>query len=157
MLRFWSQSGVGFLIQCILDHDQRHLVEFWKKQPANFNIIWLEWISYNSKTDFQIVWSRSSIFKFKSFSAQGCDFLRSNCLWKIFAWLIEDCREAIDWKEVNRTIKATAIRMTFFTMDRLSFLSASTKLDSFAFSIEADAHWARRQNFTQTPYKHNFS
>ena len=61
----------NFLIWCILDYAQRHLVDFWKKRPANFNFIWLEWNSYNSRTHFQIVWSCSSIFKLKSSSAWG--------------------------------------------------------------------------------------
>ena len=67
-----SQSAVGFLIRCILDYAQHHLVDFWKKRPANFNFIWLEWNSYNSSIQFHIVWSRSSIFKLKSSPAQGC-------------------------------------------------------------------------------------
>ena len=44
---------------------------FWKKRPANFNFIWLEWYSYNSSIQFHIVWSCSSIFKLKSSPAQG--------------------------------------------------------------------------------------
>ena len=63
------QGGVGFLIGYILDHTQPHLVDFWKKRPANFNFIWLEWNSYNSSIQICIVWSRSSIFKLKSSSA----------------------------------------------------------------------------------------
>ena len=70
-LVFWS--GVSFLIRCILDYTQCHLVDFWKKSPANFNFIWLEWNSYNSSIQIHIVWSRSSIFKLKSSPAQGCD------------------------------------------------------------------------------------
>ena len=61
----------NFLIRCILDYAQRHLVDFWKKRPANFNFIWLEWNSYNSSIQIHIVWSRSSIFKLKSSPAQG--------------------------------------------------------------------------------------
>ena len=62
----------NFLIRCILDYAQPHLVDFWKKRPANFNFIWLEWNSYNSSIQIHIVWSRSSIFKLKSSPAQGC-------------------------------------------------------------------------------------
>ena len=69
---FYSKSAVGFLIRCILDYAQCHLVDFWKKRPANFNFIWLEWNSYNSSIQIHIVWSRSSIFKLKSSPAQGC-------------------------------------------------------------------------------------
>ena len=65
------RSGVVFLIWFILDYVQHHLVDFWKKRPANFNLIWLEWNSYNSSIQFHIVWSRSSIFKLKSSQAQG--------------------------------------------------------------------------------------
>ena len=43
------RSDVRFLILCILDHAQHHLVDFWKKRPANFNFIWIEWNSYNSR------------------------------------------------------------------------------------------------------------
>ena len=53
------------MIRCILDYAQRHLVDFWKKRPANFDFIWLEWSSYNSSIQFHIVWSRPSIFKLK--------------------------------------------------------------------------------------------
>ena len=60
------------MIRCILDYAQRHLVDFWKKRPANFNFIWLEWNSYNSSIEIHIVWSRLSIFKLKSSPAQGC-------------------------------------------------------------------------------------
>ena len=67
---FWS--GVGFLIRCILDHGQRHLVDFWEKFPTDLDFIWIEQISYNSGVLFQIVWSRTSIFKHKSFSTEGC-------------------------------------------------------------------------------------
>ena len=69
---FWSQSAVGFLIRCILDYAQRHLVDFWKKSPANFNFIWLEWNSYNSSIQFHIVWSRIPIFKLKCSLDGGC-------------------------------------------------------------------------------------
>ena len=68
---FQSESGVGSLIQCILDYVQRHLVDFWKKSPANFNFIWLEGNSYNSSIQLYIVWSPTSIFKLKSSPAQG--------------------------------------------------------------------------------------
>ena len=34
------------MIRGILDHAQRHLEDFWKKRPVNFNFIWLEWNSY---------------------------------------------------------------------------------------------------------------
>ena len=60
------------MILCILDFVQRHLVDFWKKSPANFNFIWLEWNSYNSSTQFHIVWSRTSIFKLKCSLDGGC-------------------------------------------------------------------------------------
>ena len=63
----------NFLIRCILDYAQRHLVDFWKKRPANFDFIWLEWNSYNSSIQIHIVWSRSSIFKLKSCSREGCN------------------------------------------------------------------------------------
>ena len=45
--------------------------------------------------------------------------------------MIEDCRDAIDWKEVKSTINAIAIRMTFFIIVLFSFLSPSTKLFGF--------------------------
>ena len=64
----------NFLIRCILDYAQRHLVDFWKKRPANFDFIWLEWNSYNSSIQIHIVWSRSSIFKLKTSPAQGWPF-----------------------------------------------------------------------------------
>ena len=53
----------------------------------------------------------------------------------IIAWLIEDCRDAIDWKEVKSTINAIAIRMTFFIIVLFSFLSPSTKLFGFVGSV----------------------
>ena len=68
--KLFLQSGVGFLILCILDFAQRHLVDFWKKRPANFNFIWLEWNSYNSSIQFHIVWSHFSFFKLK-YSVDG--------------------------------------------------------------------------------------
>ena len=58
-------SDVGFLIRYMLNCAQHHPVDFWKKKPANFNFIWLEWNSYNSSIQFHIVWSRPSIFKLK--------------------------------------------------------------------------------------------
>ena len=60
------------MIWCILDHGQRHLVDFWEKFPMYLDFIWIEQISYNSGVLFQIVWSRTSIFKLKSFSTEGC-------------------------------------------------------------------------------------
>ena len=54
-----------FGIQCILDYAQHHLVDFWKKTPANFNFIWLKLNSFNFSIQFHIVWSSSSIFKLK--------------------------------------------------------------------------------------------
>ena len=77
----------NFLIRCILDYAQRHLVDFWKKRPANFNFIWLEWNNYNSSKQIYIVWSCSLIFKLKS--SQWCghllitSFLEFNysCVW----------------------------------------------------------------------------
>ena len=60
-----SKSAFGFLIRCILDFAQRHLVDFWKKRPANFSFIWLEWNSYNSSIQCYILWSGTSIFKLK--------------------------------------------------------------------------------------------
>ena len=66
------RSGVGFLIRCILDHGQCHLVDFWEKFPTDLDFIWIEQISYNSGVLVQIVWSRTSIFKLKSFSTEGC-------------------------------------------------------------------------------------
>ena len=60
------------MIRFILVNAQCHLVDFWKKRPANFNFISLEWNSYNSSIQIHIVWSLSSIFKLKSSTAQGC-------------------------------------------------------------------------------------
>ena len=68
---FWSKSAVAFLIRCILDHGQRHLVDFWEKFPMYLDFIWIEQISYNFWVLFQIVWSRTSNFKHKSFSTEG--------------------------------------------------------------------------------------
>ena len=73
---FYRQSAVGLLIWCILDYAQRHRVDCWKKRPANFNFIWLEWNSYNSSIQIYIVWSRTSIFKLKSSPAQGCKYIQ---------------------------------------------------------------------------------
>ena len=60
------------MIWCSLDYAQCHLVDFWKKRPANFNFIWLEWNSYNSSIQFHIVWSSTSIFKLKCSLDGGC-------------------------------------------------------------------------------------
>ena len=86
----------NFLIRCILDYAQPHLVDFWKKRPANFNFIWLEWNSYNSSIQIHIVWSRSSIFKLKSSPAQGwqfrkCYFSHSVCLWTAGVLITLEC------------------------------------------------------------------
>ena len=51
------------MIWCILDYAQQHLVAFWKKRTTNFNLIWLEWNSFNSSIQFHIIWSCSSFFK----------------------------------------------------------------------------------------------
>ena len=50
---FWS-GGVGFFIQCILNYAQHNLVDFWKTWLANFNFIWLEWNSYDSRIQFHV-------------------------------------------------------------------------------------------------------
>ena len=68
----WSQSVVGFLIWSILDHGQRHLVDFWEKFPTDLDFIWIEQTSYNSGVLFQIVCPCISIFKLKSSSREGC-------------------------------------------------------------------------------------
>ena len=65
-------SVVGFLIWCFLDYAQRHLVDFWKMRPTNFNFIWLEWNSYNSSIQLHIVWLRASIFRLKWTLDRGC-------------------------------------------------------------------------------------
>ena len=69
---FLSKSAVAFLIWCILEHGQRHLVDFWEKFPTDLDFIWIEKISYNSGVLFQIVWSSTSTFKLKSSSTEGC-------------------------------------------------------------------------------------
>ena len=68
-------------------------MDFWKKRPANFDFIWLEWNSYNSSIQIHIVWSRSSIFNLKSISREGW----SN--WAILThekdWVITHYRQVI--------------------------------------------------------------
>ena len=94
-----SKSAVCFLIRCILDYAQCHLVDFWKKRPANFDFIWLEWNSYNSSIQIHIVWSRSSIFKLKSCSREGwclcygggCQISLKSCLRKLWISPLSVC------------------------------------------------------------------
>ena len=87
---FWS--GVGFFVWYFLECAQRNLGDFWKKRPANFNSIWIEWNSYNSWTLFQIVWWRTMIFKLKCSLGGVCNgslglksfsiLLRSDNYWR---------------------------------------------------------------------------
>ena len=80
-----SQSVVGFLINCILEYAQRHLLDFCKKRSANFNFIWLEWNSYNSSIQFHIVvWSRSSFFKLQCSVDQGWYHVLQNSFGNMF-------------------------------------------------------------------------
>ena len=64
--KFLKSKCCPFLIWCILDSTQHHLVDFWKKRPANFNFIWLVWNSYDSSIQFYIICLHSSSFKLKS-------------------------------------------------------------------------------------------
>ena len=89
---------VIFLIQCILDYTQRHLVDFWKKRPANFNFIWLQWNSNNSSIQFHIVWSCSSFFKLKCSVDHGC---RGNQTWGILG----EQKNTVSWFLVILRVK----------------------------------------------------
>ena len=110
----------NFLIRCILDYAQRHLVDFWKKRPANFNFIWLEWNSYNSSIQIHIVWSRSSIFKLKSSPAQGCICLAYVQWFKnIGNWLLS---LNITWNQQFQTRVHLSPEKTLF-LDKPDFFS----------------------------------
>ena len=64
-------------------------------------------------------------------------------------WFIEDCRDAIDWKDVNSTIKAIEIKMIFFNMVLCSLVLAAVTsiLDSFSFNF-TDSEWSFGCNLT---------
>ena len=51
------QSGVLFLIRCILDHDLCHLLDLFKKFPIPEDFIWLGWFDYISSIHFHVVTS----------------------------------------------------------------------------------------------------